>query len=96
MMIGSALVAAAAAAPVVDWSDVFKDFIACCLTKDPELRWSATQLLQHPFVQATADIIRAKDGAVGSRELKGLVTRYPQHSIAFYAVLYFRHSNYCA
>jgi serine/threonine protein kinase len=73
--IGSALVAAAAAAPVLDWSEVFKDFIACCLTKDPELRWSATQLLQHPFVQATADTIRAKDGAVGSRELKGLVTR---------------------
>jgi serine/threonine protein kinase len=75
MIIGSALVAAAAA-PVLDWSDVFKDFIACCLTKDPELRWSATQLLQHPFVQATADTIRAKDGTVGSRELKGLVTRY--------------------
>lgn len=28
----------------------FRDFIACCLQKDPGKRWTADQLLRHPFV----------------------------------------------
>lgn len=28
----------------------FRDFIACCLRKDPSKRWTADQLLKHPFV----------------------------------------------
>ncbi|PSS18167.1 Mitogen-activated protein kinase [Actinidia chinensis var. chinensis] len=28
----------------------FQDFIACCLQRDPARRWTAAQLLRHPFV----------------------------------------------
>lgn len=28
----------------------FRDFIACCLKRDPAKRWSAAQLLRHPFI----------------------------------------------
>ncbi|KAL2462519.1 Mitogen-activated protein kinase kinase 4 [Forsythia ovata] len=28
----------------------FKDFIACCLQRDPARRWTAGQLLRHPFI----------------------------------------------
>ncbi|KAG9395380.1 Protein kinase domain [Carpediemonas membranifera] len=35
-----------------DWSDEFNDFIAKCLAKDPEARWSCAMLLQHPFIKA--------------------------------------------
>ncbi|KAL7139665.1 hypothetical protein ABFS83_09G068500 [Erythranthe nasuta] len=31
-------------------SDNFRSFIECCLQKDSSKRWSATQLLSHPFV----------------------------------------------
>ncbi|XP_067396352.1 STE20-like serine/threonine-protein kinase [Emydura macquarii macquarii] len=32
------------------WSEEFKDFLRKSLERNPEARWSATQLLQHPFV----------------------------------------------
>ncbi|KAE8636902.1 hypothetical protein XENTR_v10003191 [Xenopus tropicalis] len=32
------------------WSEQFRSFITSCLQKDPEARWSAAQLLQHPFL----------------------------------------------
>ena len=32
------------------WSPEFVDFTKQCLVKDPECRWSATELLQHPFI----------------------------------------------
>ncbi|XP_047340875.1 mitogen-activated protein kinase kinase 5-like [Impatiens glandulifera] len=28
----------------------FKDFISCCLQREPTKRWSAVQLLRHPFI----------------------------------------------
>ncbi|KAL8458822.1 hypothetical protein ACS0TY_036358 [Phlomoides rotata] len=28
----------------------FRDFIACCLQRDPAKRWTAVQLLKHPFI----------------------------------------------
>ncbi|OAY54737.1 mitogen-activated protein kinase kinase 5 [Manihot esculenta] len=28
----------------------FRNFIACCLQREPARRWTATQLLQHPFI----------------------------------------------
>lgn len=34
------------------FSDEFQDFVAKCLIKDPKRRWSAEELLEHPFVQA--------------------------------------------
>ncbi|KAI9284603.1 kinase-like domain-containing protein [Umbelopsis sp. AD052] len=37
-----------------DYSDEFKDFIDCCLVKDPQQRISAEQALAHPFFRKTA------------------------------------------
>ncbi|XP_009322551.1 PREDICTED: serine/threonine-protein kinase 10-like [Pygoscelis adeliae] len=37
------------------WSEDFKDFLRKSLEKSPEARWSASQLLQHPFVAGTSD-----------------------------------------
>ncbi|XP_047310625.1 mitogen-activated protein kinase kinase 5-like [Impatiens glandulifera] len=31
----------------------FRDFISCCLQRDPAKRWSAAQLLRHPFISST-------------------------------------------
>ncbi|KAI3737806.1 hypothetical protein L2E82_27819 [Cichorium intybus] len=35
-------------------SPEFQDFVACCLQRDPARRWTAAQLLLHPFVTGTA------------------------------------------
>nr|GEY59727.1 mitogen-activated protein kinase kinase 5-like [Tanacetum cinerariifolium] len=32
------------------WSVEFQDFVRCCLHIDPARRWTAAQLLRHPFV----------------------------------------------
>ncbi|XP_064000510.1 STE20-like serine/threonine-protein kinase isoform X2 [Pogoniulus pusillus] len=37
------------------WSADFKDFLKRCLEKNVDARWSATQLLQHPFVTVTSN-----------------------------------------
>ncbi|XP_065515147.1 serine/threonine-protein kinase 10-like isoform X3 [Lathamus discolor] len=37
------------------WSEDFKDFLRRSLQKSPEERWSASQLLQHPFVMGISD-----------------------------------------
>ena len=31
-------------------SDAFRSFVECCLQKESSKRWSAAQLLSHPFV----------------------------------------------
>ncbi|XP_010002234.1 PREDICTED: serine/threonine-protein kinase 10-A-like [Chaetura pelagica] len=61
------------------WSEDFKDFLRKSLEKSPEARWSASQLLQHPFVagvsdkrplrelvaEARADVLEEEDGEEG-------------------------------
>nr|XP_033805767.1 serine/threonine-protein kinase 10-like isoform X2 [Geotrypetes seraphini] len=37
------------------WSEEFNDFLRQCLARSPECRWSASQLLQHPFVTSVTD-----------------------------------------
>ncbi|NXG64888.1 SLK kinase, partial [Hemiprocne comata] len=37
------------------WSSDFKDFLKKCLEKNVDGRWSAAQLLQHPFVTVTSN-----------------------------------------
>eukprot|EP01027_Heterolobosea_sp_BB2_P006096 GEZU01009247.1.p2 GENE.GEZU01009247.1~~GEZU01009247.1.p2 ORF type:complete len:124 (+),score=37.93 GEZU01009247.1:263-634(+) len=32
------------------WSNTFKDFISSCLTKNPEKRATAKEMLNHPFI----------------------------------------------
>ena len=32
------------------WSDDFTDFVSKCLVVDSKARWSAKQLLMHPFL----------------------------------------------
>ncbi|ETV97829.1 STE/STE20/YSK protein kinase, variant 2 [Aphanomyces invadans] len=38
-----------------DFSDKFKDFVACCLIKDATARPTALELLQHPFINSKSD-----------------------------------------
>jgi len=44
--------------PVLDgaYSEEFKDFVSCCLVKDPAKRPSAATLLRHPFITAVKGI----------------------------------------
>ncbi|XP_069733846.1 STE20-like serine/threonine-protein kinase [Phaenicophaeus curvirostris] len=37
------------------WSEDFKDFLKKSLEKSPEARWTASQLLQHPFVAGVSE-----------------------------------------
>lgn len=32
----------------------FRDFLACCLQKEPSRRWTALRLLNHPFITQTS------------------------------------------
>jgi serine/threonine protein kinase len=62
------------------WSKDFNDFVAKCLTKDPSARYTAKDLLKHPFIKKvkvprdTAILGRLVDetmtaiAAAGSRE----------------------------
>ncbi|KAJ3180561.1 hypothetical protein HDU85_003964 [Gaertneriomyces sp. JEL0708] len=43
-----------------NWSKAFQDFVSVCLTKDPNKRPSAQQLLQHPFLAKAAVLPRQK------------------------------------
>ena len=37
------------------WSPVFQDFVTKCLVKDPNLRPSTDDMLEHEFLQGAAD-----------------------------------------
>jgi serine/threonine protein kinase len=43
------------------WSPQFQDFVTKCLIKDPKMRWSADQLLEHSFL-ADASNYKAECG----------------------------------
>jgi len=49
--------------PADSYSAEFRDFINCCLNKDPDFRPSAHQLLMHPFVRMYDDALRPFDMA---------------------------------
>ncbi|KAF2203802.1 Pkinase-domain-containing protein [Delitschia confertaspora ATCC 74209] len=38
------------------WSKEFKDFVACCLIKDPDRRPTAKELLKHKFIQRAGKV----------------------------------------
>lgn len=40
----------------------FRDFVSCCLQRDPARRWTAAQLLRHPFVTGTSPQAAAGGG----------------------------------
>ncbi|XP_052180715.1 mitogen-activated protein kinase kinase 5-like [Diospyros lotus] len=42
----------------------FRDFIACCLQRDPSKRWTAAQLLRHPFITQRAPVAVNHHGQV--------------------------------
>eukprot|EP01036_Dinobryon_divergens_P027315 gene27315-36065_t len=44
-----------------DFSDTFKDFVACCLKKSADERPSASELLRHPFLQTASKTDRWQD-----------------------------------
>ena len=39
-----------------EWSEEFHDFLDGCLQKDPKLRKTASELLEHPFIQKAIDL----------------------------------------
>ncbi|KAG9126035.1 hypothetical protein FRC07_005154 [Ceratobasidium sp. 392] len=58
--------------PVLEgaFSSAFKDFVSLCLTKDPKLRPTAKELLQHRFI---------KGARRGTSSLTELIERYQEH-----------------
>ena len=43
------------------WSKEFRDFVACCLVKDPDKRSTAKELLKHKFIRAAGKVERLQD-----------------------------------
>ncbi|KAL4861290.1 hypothetical protein BDV12DRAFT_191181 [Aspergillus spectabilis] len=66
------------------YSNVFKDFIAQCLTKDPERRPSAKELLRHKFIrnagktEALQELIHRKQDWDGGRGVSRNVKYYAE------------------
>jgi serine/threonine-protein kinase 24/25/MST4 len=48
------------------WSNNFRNFVTCCLIRDPESRWSANQLLQHEFMHDAENYQKTFGGLVGT------------------------------
>jgi serine/threonine protein kinase len=58
-----------------DSSPEAKDLISQMLTVDPKLRPSAKELLKHPWLQASAEVLRSKDLASTKVEMKKWAAR---------------------
>lgn len=56
-----------------EFSDEFKDFIACCLEKDAEKRPFAKQLLSHPFILNAGDTSKLKSLASLSPKFNNII-----------------------
>ncbi|KAL4967222.1 uncharacterized protein BDV14DRAFT_207673 [Aspergillus stella-maris] len=73
------------------YSNAFRDFIAQCLTKDPERRPSAKELLRHKFIrnagktEALQELIHRKQDWDGGRGVSRNVKYYAE---SLYAVLF--------
>ncbi|KAF6737954.1 Serine/threonine-protein kinase 3 [Oryzias melastigma] len=52
------------------WSDEFTDFVKKCLVKNPEQRATATQLLQHPFINQAKPVTILRDLITEAMEMK--------------------------
>ncbi|KAL8522664.1 hypothetical protein ACS0TY_012703 [Phlomoides rotata] len=55
----------------------FRDFIACCLQRDPAKRWPAGQLLRHPFISQYASPTGSNGS--GSNQVHQLLPPPPPH-----------------
>lgn len=47
----------------------FREFILCCLQRDPHRRWTANQLLRHPFVTQLANNATQPNGSAGGSQV---------------------------
>ncbi|XP_059349211.1 serine/threonine-protein kinase PAK 3-like [Ammospiza nelsoni] len=60
-------------------SALLRDFLSCCLQRDEEQRWSAKELLQHPFVRyaepasSLVPLIVAEESETVSLEIQDLI-----------------------
>ncbi|KAK1583166.1 hypothetical protein Q3G72_021468 [Acer saccharum] len=45
----------------------FRDFISCCLQIEPHRRWTATKLLQHPFILRGGTVGAGPGGAAAAQ-----------------------------
>lgn len=48
-----------------------KDFLCHCLESDPKMRWTASQLLDHPFVKVCLTALAAKTGGGNQTAVAG-------------------------
>ncbi|EDQ85771.1 uncharacterized protein MONBRDRAFT_11609 [Monosiga brevicollis MX1] len=62
-----------------NWSDQFNDFLAHCLQKNPDLRASAQDLLEHPFLANAKPSQQTMAAAIAeAAEIVQLHGRYPE------------------
>lgn len=55
------------------WSKEFVDFISKCLVKEPNDRYSAQQLLEHPFIASTVNRLQLTHGV--SNTMRNMLSR---------------------
>ncbi|CAA0829510.1 Mitogen-activated protein kinase kinase 5 [Striga hermonthica] len=58
----------------------FRDFIACCLQRDPARRWTAGQLLKHPFILQYSSPGRGNNPGQAHHQMHQLLPPPPRSS----------------